>query len=93
MAIKNNKVNTLNVLGIRRVDFPAHHFIYTNLPKYNHMYLTKIDRWIQSNLNGRYYIGQYLGIANDNTIIYTTRVGFENEKELSFFNLACPDLT
>lgn len=92
MAIKNGKINTLNVLGIRRVDFPARHFSYTNLPKYNHQYVTKLDNWIRENLNGRYYIGQYIGLTSDNTIVYTTRVGFENEKELSFFTLACPDL-
>ena len=93
MAIKNNKINPLNVLGLRKVNFPAHHFAYTSLPRYNQTYVSKIDRWIQSNLNGRYYIGQYIGLASDNTIIYTTRVGFENEKELSFFTLACSELT
>lgn len=92
MAIKNGKINPLNVLGLRRVDFPAHHFSYANLPKYNHAYVAKLDAWIRQNLNGRYYIGQYIGLASDNSIIYTTRVGFENEKELSFFTLACPDL-
>lgn len=92
MAIKNGKINPLNVLGLRKVDFPAHHFAYTTLPKYNHAYTAKLETWIQNNLNGRFYIGQYIGLAIDNTIVYNTRVGFENEKELSFFTLACPDL-
>lgn len=92
MAIKNGKVNPLNVLGLRKVDFPAHHFVYSNVPKYNPAYSAKLDEWIRQNLNGRYYIGQYLDLASDKSIIYTTRIGFENEKELSFFKLACPDL-
>ena len=92
MALKNGKVNPLNVLGIRKVEFPAHHFVYTELPKYSPQFLNKIDNWINQNLNGRYYIGQYIGLI-DNTIVFTTRVGFEQEKELSFFKLACPDLT
>jgi hypothetical protein len=92
MALKNGKVNPLNVLGLRRVDFPAHHFVYTELPKYNPQFVNKLDLWINQNLNGRYYVGQYIGLV-DNTIVFTTRIGFENEKELSFFKLAYPDIT
>lgn len=92
MALKNGKVNPLNVLGLRRVDFPAHHFVYTEISKYNPQFLNKLDTWINQNLNGRYYVGQYIGII-DNTIVFTTRIGFEQEKELSFFKLACSDLT
>jgi hypothetical protein len=92
MALKHGKVNPLNVLGIRRVDFPAHHFVYTELPKYSPHVVNKVDLWINQNLNSRYYVGQYIGLI-DNTIVFTTRIGFENEKELSFFKLACPDFT
>mgnify|MGYP000500891569 CR=1 FL=1 len=89
MALKNGKVNALNALEMRRYAFPAHHFTYTNLFKYNPGYLNAIDNWIYNNLNGRYYVGQYLSLSN-NTLVYVTRVGFEQEKELSFFKLACP---
>lgn len=92
MALKNGKVNPLNVLGIRKVEFPAHHFIYTTVPKYTPVYMSKLDTWISQNLNGRYYIGQSLDLI-DNTIVFTIKVGFENDKELSFFKLACPDLS
>jgi len=92
MALKNGKVNPLNVLGLRRVDFPAHHFIYTLIPKYTPQYMNKLDLWISQNLNGRYYVGQSINLI-DNTIVFVTKIGFENEKELSFFKLACPDIT
>ncbi len=91
MALKNGKINPLNALDLRKVSFPAHHFHYTDVPKYNPVLSNHIDRWIYANLNSRYYVGQYIGII-DNTIIYTTRIGFESEKELSFFRLACPHL-
>jgi hypothetical protein len=91
MALKNGKVNFLNALGIRKVDFPAHHFSYFNIPKYNPILLHNIDNWIYANLNGRYYVGQYIDII-DNSVTYVTRLGFEQEKELSFFKLACPYL-
>jgi hypothetical protein len=92
MALKNGKVNPLNVLGLRKVAFPAHHFVYTVIPKYNPSYTSKLDSWIDQNLNGRYYIGQSIDLI-DNTIVFVTKIGFENEKELSFFKLACPDIT
>jgi hypothetical protein len=91
MALKNGKVNVLNTLDLRKVSFPACHFHYTVIPKYNPALSNSIDKWIYQNLNSRYYIGQYLSII-DNTMVYSTRIGFEQEKELSFFRLACPHL-
>jgi hypothetical protein len=92
MALKNGKVNYLNVLGERKVSFPAHHFHYTNITKSSPVLTKQLDTWINHNLNSRYYIGQTIDIV-DNTIIYATKIGFEQEKELSFFRLACPHLT
>lgn len=89
MALKNGKVNALNALDLRKVSFPAHHFHYTNLVKYTPAYQKQIDNWIYNNLNSRYYVGQALDLV-DNSIVYVTKVGFEQEKELSFFKLACP---
>lgn len=92
MALKNGKVNPLNALGLRKVNFPAYHFFYTTHPKYTTIILSNLDKWIYQNLNGRYYIGQSIDVI-DNTVIYTTKIGFEQEKELSFFRLACPHLS
>jgi hypothetical protein len=92
MALKNGKVNELNALNLRKVGFPAHHFHYTLLSKYTPTYHKTIDAWIYNNLNSRYYIGQGVDLV-DNTIVYVTKIGFEQEKELSFFKLACPHLT
>ncbi len=92
MALKNGKVNPLNALGLRKVSFPAHHFHYTIFSRYTPTIATNIDRWIYQNLNGRYYIGQSIDIV-DNTIVYVTQIGFEQEKEVSFFKLACPHLS
>jgi hypothetical protein len=92
MALKNGKVNALNALDLRKVSFPAHHFHYTLLDKFNPSYLKQIDSWIYHNLNSRYYVGQAVDIV-DNTIVFVTKIGFEQEKELSFFKLACPHLT
>jgi hypothetical protein len=91
MALKNGKVNKLNTLGLRKVTFPAHHFFYTKIGKYSPSYHKQLDDWIYNHLNSRYYVGQSLDLV-DNTIVYVTKIGFEQEKELSFFKLACPYL-
>ncbi len=92
MALKNGKPNALNALDLRKVSFPAHHFYYTLLPTYTPSFHKMVDSWIYNNLNSRYYIGQALDLE-DNVIVYVTKIGFEQEKELSFFKLACPHLT
>lgn len=92
MALKNGKPNSLNFFGMRRVDFAAPHFKYTSIDKYNPALIKNLDTWIKQNLNNRYYIGQGIALDNTNTIVYNTRIGFESEKELSFFTIACPHL-
>ena len=90
MALKNGKPNALNYFGLRRVEFAAPHFKYTTLDRYTPSLVKNLDSWISKNLNNRYYVGQSIALDYNNTIIYTTRIGFESEKELSFFTIACP---
>jgi hypothetical protein len=90
MALKTGKPNALNYFGLRRVEFACPHFKYTSIERYNPSLIKSIDSWIQKNLNNRYYIGQGITLDNTNTIVYVTRIGFESEKELSFFTIACP---
>ena len=51
-----------------------------------------MDEWIYTNLNGRYYIGQGIDLDHNNSIIYITKIGFEQEKEMSFFLLSYSNL-
>ena len=92
MALKNGKPNPLNYFNLRRVDFACPHFKYTIIEKYNPSLIKSLDSWIKKNLNSRYYIVQDIILDNTNTIVYGTRIGFESEKELSFFTIACPYL-
>lgn len=89
MSLKAGKVNALNALGLRRVSFPAHHFHYTVISKYSPSLVKTLDDWIYQNLNSRYYIGQGIDLVN-NSLVFVTKIGFEQEKELSFFKLAGP---
>ena len=90
MIGKKSRINILNALDIRKVDFPALHFHYLKLSKYNPNFLKQLDYWIYNNLNGRYYIGCDLDVNELNVITYVTKIGFENEKETTFFKIACP---
>lgn len=92
MALKNGKPNPLNYFGLRRVEFACPHFAYTSIDDFKPTITRDLDTWIKYNLNGRYYIGQDLALDHNNTIIYITLIGFEQEKELSFFKIACSDL-
>ena len=92
MALKNGKPNALNFFDLRRVEFAAPHFKYTAIEKYSPAVVKNLDNWIRKNLNNRYYIGQGITLDQTNTIVYNTRIGFESEKELSFFTIACPYL-
>ena len=90
MALKNGKPNPLDYFDLRRVEFACPHFKYTSLDKYSPTVVKSVDLWIKKNLNSRYYVGQGIVLDNTNTIVYNTRIGFESEKELSFFTIACP---
>jgi hypothetical protein len=90
MALKAGKPNPLNYFGLRRAEFACPHFKYTTVDKFNPSLTKELDKWIRHNLNGRYYIGQDLALDYTNTIVYVTRIGFEVEKELSFFKIAAP---
>jgi hypothetical protein len=92
MSLKNGKPNPLNYFDLRRVEFACPHFKYTTVDKYNPTIIKSIDTWIRKHLNNRYYIGQGIALDNTKTIVYITRIGFESEKELSFFTIACPHL-
>lgn len=92
MALKNGKPNPLNFFKMRRVTFAAPHFKYMSVDRYSPMLVKQLDGWIQTNLNNRYYIGQEITLDHNNSITYITKVGFESEKDLSFFTIACPYL-
>lgn len=92
MRIMNlrNKINPLNALDIRKVDFPAVHFHFVQISKRTPHVIKQVDNWIYDNLNGRYYIGSDIDLDNLNVICYVTKIGFENPKEVTFFKIACP---
>ena len=90
MALKNGKPNPLNYFKMRRVEYAPLHFKYFSLSSYNPKTVKNISEWIELNLNNRYYVGQGIMLDNKNSFVYNTQIGFEEEKEMSFFLIACP---
>lgn len=74
-------LNPLDITRSRSVSWIPPHFAKINL-RYQ-IYDSQLEDWIKYKLKGRYFVlNQY-----DN---HSTIVGFEDEKELTYFMLACP---
>jgi hypothetical protein len=90
-VIKNNKINPLNVVDIRRVEYCPPYFETVEIsPNYN--LLRALNDWIFENMSGRYYIANTAAYVENNPIKQKIKIGFENPSELSYFMLACPHL-
>ena len=92
MALKNGKPNPLNYFNMRRVSFACPHFKYFTINRFNPELIRSVDIWISKNLNNRYYIDKGISLDSSNSIVYNITIGFESEKELSFFTIACPNI-
>ena len=90
MALKTGTPNSLNFFKLRRVEFAAPQFEYVTIKTSNLQIIKKINKWIEANLNSRYYSGQKISLDQNNSIVYNAKIGFEDQKELSFFLLMCP---
>ena len=90
MALKNGKINPLNVLGFRMLKrIPEHfHSVYVDVS----CDTPTLVRWIYSNLNSRFGVISELNISEANFMTESTKIGFEDSKEMTMFMLTCPYL-
>ena len=89
--IKNKSPKPLNVFEVRQVKSPLPHFEYVNLPmKYN--LEDSLIKWIKHNLKNRFYAGKNVTLDENNKLIPVLTIGFEENKDMSYFMLACPHL-
>lgn len=80
-------VNPLSVLNKRSLKWLPPHFSKVSLPMEYMLLDNKIEDWIKYKLKGRYCI-----VTTPNGTNTVTTVGFEQEKELTYFMLACPHI-
>lgn len=76
---------------MRRVDFCPPHFATANFAR-SYNLEEAIDMWIHQNLKGRFFIGKNVELDEKNSYKNIYTIGFEEQKELSYFMLACPHL-
>ena len=85
------ELNPLDVLKIRELDSVPPHFSkirISNSDQYDYQILT----WIRNKLKGRFYLSSFPEINENNHLSVATYAGFEEQKELTYFMLACPYL-
>lgn len=85
------ELNPLDVLKSRKLDFIPPHFSKLRLGERD-VFKSDIEDWIKSKLKGRYCIKNVPFIDNDDKLKSFTFVGFEDEKEMTFFMLGYPNL-
>jgi hypothetical protein len=85
------KLNALDILGHREVNFVAPQFAKIKLAD-GDLFGTEVETWIKSKLAGRYYVKRQPTISQDGKLKTATFVGFEDHKELTYFMLACPHI-
>lgn len=89
--VKIKDPNPLNLFDIRQLRVPSPHFEYISIPmQYN--LEDSIVKWIERNTKGRFYVGRTVEVDSTNSIKTVLKVGFEEQKEVSYFTLACPHL-
>ena len=84
-------LNPLEVLGKRSLDHIPPHFVRLKISEADRS-MGDMDRWIKSKLKGRYAISQAPALDQDQHLKKSTFVAFEDQKELTYFMLACPYL-
>jgi hypothetical protein len=87
--IKNKEPNPLNVFEVRQVKSAPPHFEYINLP-YTYNMEQSIAKWIKKNCKKRFYLSRNVTLDDQRKMVNVVTVGFEENKDMSYFMLACP---
>ena len=83
-------LNPLEVLRERKLTTVAPHFAQLSLS--DSEIFTGIEDWVKFKLKGRYYICRVPSVDSDGNLKSSYVIGFEDQKELTYFMLACPQL-
>ena len=90
---KHIEINPLDVFGLRQLDFCPPHFQIIQFDLRTNV--RRIENWIYENLAGRFYIGNYVFVDEENHSKGTQMqkiVAFELHEEASYFGLFLPIL-
>ena len=87
-------LNPLEVLNKRSLSHIPPHFAKFKIEDGNRFLVSTntMESWVRARLRGRYAIAKLPSIDNDGHLKTATFVAFEDQKELTYFMLACPHL-
>lgn len=80
-------LNPLDVLKQRKLKTLPPHFSKIKITESE--IFEGVEEWIKTKLKGRYCLVRYPNIDNSGSLKTTAVVGFEDQKELTYFMLAC----
>ena len=84
-------LNALDILNCRKMATEVSHFSKINIGKPD-WGGGQIENWIIGNLKGRYYLLDQPYVSEDGKLKTSRFAGFEDQKEITYFILACPHL-
>jgi hypothetical protein len=82
-------INPLEVLNKRKLEHIPLHFKNVNLGS-SFFEQDDLEHWVRSKLKGRYSIKSLPTIDDKGILKLSSFLGLEEEKELTYFLLACP---
>jgi hypothetical protein len=83
-------INTLDVLNERKMSRIPPHFSKTKITDFE--ISSKLEDWVVGHCKGRFGFSKPYEIGDQGRLNTSWYIGFENEKELTYFMLACPFL-
>lgn len=84
-------INPLDVLKQREVKTLPPHFVKVQISS-GDIFDNTVKDWISVKLKGRFCIAKYPSIDSEGHLKSATFAAFEDQKELTYFMLACPHL-
>jgi hypothetical protein len=83
-------LNPIDVLKQRKLKTLPPHFSKIKISESE--VFEGIEEWVQTKLKGRYCLVRYPAIESSGNLKSNTFLGFEDQKELTYFMLACTNL-
>ena len=83
-------LNPIDVLKQRKLKTLPPHFSKVKISESE--LFEGVEEWVQTKLKGRYCLVRYPAIDQDGNLKSNTFLGLEDQKELTYFMLACTNL-
>ena len=84
------ELNPLNILNQRQLDTIPPHFAKIKVADDVVLFDDKMIKWINTKLKNRFCVAKQPSVNTNGQLKLATFVGFEDQKELTYFMLACP---